>query len=750
VVKFPGGRYRRKFVAAFAAIGLAVPASLIAAESAGTAKPSAAQPRIGLVLSGGGARGLAHVGVLKVLEELRVPVHCVTGTSMGAIVGATFASGVPLAEMEKFVVEADWDDVFRDQPPRAEISMRRKADDYKTLFAPEYGVKDGGLVLPKGVVAGIAIEGFFRGLTSRAAEIDDFQKLPIPFRAVAADIETGEAVVLERGSIAQAMRASMSVPGALAPVEINGRLLVDGGIANNLPVDLARKVCADVVIAVNIGTPPLKRAEITSALSVAGQLLSFLGKVNVDDQLKSLSGRDVLIAPDLGDISAASFERSAEAIRIGEEAARKQADALGRYSLPPEQYAALRRTQILEPRELGTADDIRFEGLKRTNPEVLRPLMRSKPGEPFTEEKLSADLRRIYGRGDFESVSYRIQQEPGGRVAVIEPHEKDWGPDYLRFGLGFATDFQGDNIFNFLASYRKTWLNRLGGEWLTEGQLGQNSYLFTEFYQPVDERGRYFVAPSARISESTTGIFVGDDRVAEYLVREARAGLDAGAVLGTWGEARLGALWRSVNAKVDTGSPVLPHVDENTAGAQARLAVDQLDHPWFPRSGYRVVASAFAARESLGSDRNYERVQGHAEAATSWGAHTFNFALSGGTDLHSDAPAYEFFTLGGPLHLSGYRIDEFAGARMGLGRLMYYNRALKLPALLVPGAYAGASIEAGQMHARLDGSPDGGTIWSGSIFLGADTFVGPAYFGFGVGEGGRFSLYLLIGAPGDR
>jgi len=736
--------------AAVASATLAIVAPASQAQRPVPAADTAKSPRIGLVLSGGGARGVAHIGVLKVLDELRVPVHCVTGTSMGAIVGGTFASGVPIADMEKSIVQADWDDVFRDHPPRTEISMRRKADDYKTLFAPEFGAKDGGLVLPKGVVAGIAIEGFFRLLTSRAAEIDDFQKLPIPFRAVAADIETGEAVVLERGSIARAMRASMSVPGALAPVEIDGRLLVDGGIANNLPIDLARKVCADVVIAVNISTPPLKRAEITSALSAAGQLINFLGKVNVDEQLKSLGSRDVLIAPDLGDISAASFERSADAIRIGEEAARKLANALRRYSLPPEQYAALRQKQVLEPRGLGTADAIRFEGLKLTNPEVLRPLMGSKPDEPLTEEKLSADLRRIYGRGDFESVDYQIRREPEGRAVIIEPREKDWGPDYLRFGLGFATDFQGDNIFNFLVSYRKTWLNRLGGEWLTEAQIGQNSFLSTEFYQPVDERGRYFVAPYVRFGESTTGIFAGEDRVAEYLVREARAGLDAGAVLGTWGEARLGALWRSVNAEVDTGSPVLPDIKEDTAGAQAQLIVDQLDSPWFPRSGYRVTASAYMARESFGSDRDYERLDGQVVGAASWGAHTFNLSLSGGTDLHSDAPAYEFFTLGGPLRLSGYRINEFAGARMGLGRLLYYNRALKLPALLVPGAYAGASIEAGQVHDRLDGSPDGGTIWSGSLFLGADTFVGPAYFGFGVGEGGRFSLYLLIGAPGHR
>lgn len=719
---------------------------------AARAQPEAAAdapqpPRIGLALSGGGARGLAHVGVLKVLEELRVPVHCITGTSIGSIVGATYASGAPVAEMEKFVVEADWSDIFRDQPPRTEISSRRKLDDYKTLFAPEYGVKADGLALPKGVIAGVAIEGFFRRLTGRAIAVEDFRKLPIPFNAVAADIETGEAVVLERGSLSQATRASMAVPGALAPVEIDGRLLVDGGIANNLPIDEARKLCADVVIAVNIGTPPLRREKITSALSVATQLVNFLGKANVDRQLKSLGGRDVLIAPDLGDISSGSFERAADAIRIGEETARKMSDSLRRYSLPPEQYAALRSRQTVERTRLGSVDEIRFEGLQRTNPEVLRSLLQSKPGEPLTEETVSADLRRIYGRGDFESIDYRIQQEPGGRVLVIRPREKEWGPDYLRFGLGFATDFQGDNIFNVLATYRRTWLNRLGGEWLTQAQIGTNSYLLTEFYQPVDDRGRYFVAPYARISQDIRGLFDGDNRVADYEIEETRAGLDAGAVFGTWGEVRLGALWRRVDAKVDTGSPALPSVKETTAGPRALLYLDRLDNAWFPREGFRATGSAYMADDAFGSDIDYKRLEGQLIAAKSFGAHTLNLGVSGGTDLGTDMPAYDTFTLGGPLRLSGYRINEFSGRRMALGRLIYYNRTIPLPEILGSGVYAGASLEAGQVRTRFDNLSTGGTIWSGSAFLAADTFAGPVYFGIGMGEGGRWSLYLLLGAP---
>jgi NTE family protein len=684
--------------------------------------------------------------VLKVLEEMRVPIHCVTGTSMGAIVGGTFAAGLTPMELEKAVLKADWNEIFRDQPPRDEIAVKRKIDDYKTLFKPEFGVKDGGLALPKGVIAGVSIESFFRVLTTPAYDIADFNKLPIPFRAMATDIETGQSVVLDRGSIAQALRASMSVPGALAPVEIDGKLLVDGGIANNLPIDEARRLCGDVIIAVNISTPPLKRSEITSALSVAGQLVNFLGLQTVQDQLKSLTSRDVLIAPDLGDISATKFDRSVDAIRIGEEATRKLADSLKRYSLPPEQFAALRSKQVAEPRPLGTVDEIRFAGLERTNQEVLRALVETKPGEQLSEEKLGHDLRRVFGRGDFESIGYRIGGAPGPRALIIEPKEKSWGPDYLRFGLGLASDFQGDNQFNALVEYRRTWLNHLGGEWTTQAQVGQNTYLSTEFYQPVEASGRWFVAPYASIGQQTRGVFAGDDEVATYLVKSAQVGITGGAVLGTWGQFGIGPVWTHVKASIDTGSKALPEGSENTSGIRARLFVDQTDHAWWPTNGVAGTASAYAALTSLGSAQSYQRLEGTVRAAHSWGEHTIQVGIAGGTDLGSDMPAYESFTLGGPLRLSGYRINQFAGREFAFGRLMYYKRIFPLPDLLGSGVYAGASAEVGRISSRFDNLPSPGTLYSGSLFLGADTFVGPLFLGVGAASG-SWSIYMLLGAP---
>jgi NTE family protein len=719
------------------------PPSAVAAPAA-----SAPAPRIGLALSGGGARGLAHVGVLKVLEELRVPVSCVTGTSMGAIVGGTFAAGRTTAEMEKLVLEAHWDEIFRDKPPRKEIAMRRKVDDYKTLFAPEFGVKDGGLALPKGVIAGVSIESFFRTLSTPAFSITDFDKLPVPFRAMATDIETGESVVLASGSLAHAMRASMSVPGAIAPVERDGRLLVDGGIANNLPIDEARRLCGEVIIAVNISTPPMKREQLTSALSITGQLINFLGKQTVDEQIRSLGERDVLIAPDLGDISSGSFDRAADAIRVGEEAARALADKLARYSVPAERYAAIRAAQVRSAQALGKVDEIRVEGLQRTNPEVVRQLIESQPGEPLTEEKLGADLRRVFGTRDFETISYRVVGgDTGPRALLIEPREKSWGPDYLRFGLGLASDFSGDSQFNLLAQYRRTWLNHLGAEWTTEAQIGQDTRLSTEFYQPLDNAGRWFVAPIALIGQITRGLFVGDDKVANYLISVAQAGVDAGAVLGTWGQLRLGPVWSRVHARVDTGSPLLPSLRETTAGMRFGLFIDQTDSAFFPRAGYGATVNAYAALESFGSALDYQRVEGTVRGIKSWGAHTLNASMSAGSRLGSDMPAYESFSLGGPLRLSAYRVNQFAGREYWFGRLVYYNRVLPLPEILGSGVFVGASAELGRIGDRVDGLPSPGTLWSGSVYLAADTFLGPLYFGVGMGTSGNWSLYLLLGVP---
>jgi NTE family protein len=717
----------------------------------GTATSPPSRPRIGLALSGGGARGAAHVGVLKVLEELRVPVDCVAGTSMGSVVGGSFAAGTTPAEMAEFIGKTDWDQVFSDRPPRGEISPRLKQDDYKGLFAPEFGFRDFTVLAPKGVVSGVSIESFLRYMTQQSAGVADFSKLPIPFRAVATDIETGEAVILDHGNLSRAMRASMAIPGAVTPVEIDGRLLVDGFAANNLPIDVARKLCGDVIIAVDIGTPPLERKDITSALSVITQLGNLRGKDIVDKQIASLGKRDVIIRPQLGDIGTGSFGRMPEAIRIGYAAALAEADALRRYSLPPAEYAALRKRQIVTRSDsLGRIDEIRFEGIERTNSTVLAQLMQTKPGDEVTEESVARDLRRIYGRGDFESVDYRIDQGPGTRALIIRVHEKENGPNYLRFGMSLATATKGDSYFNMLASYRATWLNKYGAEWKLEAQIGQNSNLFTEFYQPLARNGNYFIAPYASTGNSYRGVYSGDDRVAEYWIRDSRAGLDVGNNFGTWGELRLGPLWRTVNANVRTGIPALPDVKDNASGVRLRLFGDTMDQPWFSRDGHRFIMTAYRTVSGMGADTEYSRAELSWTEAFSFGEHTIQTAVYGGSNVGTNLPAYDSFLLGGPFRLSAYAINQFSGQQAAFGSVRYLNRLESLPSPLGSGLYGGVSLEAGRVN-RLYTGPNGsdttGNLWSTALFIGADTFLGPAWLGAGFAPGGNYSVFLMIGLP---
>ncbi|HRL93505.1 MAG TPA: patatin-like phospholipase family protein [Pseudomonas sp.] len=367
------------------------------------------RPRICLVLSGGGARGAAHVGVLKVLEEYRVPIHCIAGTSMGSLVGTAYATGTSIEEIEKTLHGISTELLFKEEPPRREQTMRRKRDDYTILFTPEVGLQDGQVKIGKGLVTGVQLETVLRQL-SKAKGYHQFDQLPIPFRAVATDLVTGKAVIFSEGELANVMRASMSVPGAVAPAEFNGMLLVDGMLTSNLPVQTAREMGADVIIAVNVGTPLLKREQLNSIFGVSGQMLSILTEQNVQASLASLQPTDILISPELGDFSTGDFDNLPQIAPLGEVAARKMSASLQRLSIPPAEYAALRQRQLVsvQPDER-VVDEVRFEKLQRVNPEVAKAALETKAGEPLDQPKLDRDMRRLYGTGDFEHVNYRLR-----------------------------------------------------------------------------------------------------------------------------------------------------------------------------------------------------------------------------------------------------------------------------------------------------------------------------------------------------
>jgi NTE family protein len=713
------------------------------------ASGSTKRPKIGLVLSGGGARGAAHVGVLKVLEEYRVPIHFIVGTSMGALVGAAYSTGTGVVEMEQIISGISTELLFKEKPPRQELSMRQKQDDFNIFFGPEIGINNGKIGLPKGMVTGVQLETVLRRL-SKAKGFHRFDDLPIPFRAVATDLVTGQAVVFSQGELANVMRASMSVPGAVAPVEIGGNLLVDGMLTSNLPVETALALGADIIIAVNVGTPLLKREELSSILGVTGQMLSILTEQNVQTSLALLKPTDILISPELGDFSTGDFDNLPNISPLGEAAARKVADRLAQLSIPAEDYAALRQRQaVASVPDLRPADEIRFENLTRVNPEKPLAVMETRPGQPIDQDILDRDMRRLYGTGDFEHVNYRFLEEPGKRVLAVDAVEKSWGPDYLRLGLGLSSDFEGDAFFNILVSHRKTWLNSLGAEWRNDLQIGRTSSFMSEFYQPLDERGYFFVAPQVKYERRTADIYQSSDRIATYDVTAWTAGIDIGSQFTRYGEFRVGISGGILEPELDTGPQELsPGEGDIQQGAfTARLFMDQLNSAQFPRSGWQAGMNLFNSNSIIGADQDYTKWDMDGVFVRSFGEHTFNFGFKVGGNIGSDElPRYDLFQWGGFLQQSGYATGQLMGEDIWFGRMLYYHRILK--GSLLEGIYGGFSLEVGEVGSPL--VPDGpeGVLKSASVFLAADSPIGPVYLGYGQAlDNNNNSIYFFLGRP---
>jgi NTE family protein len=653
-----------------------------------------------------------------------------------------------IGEMEQLIASVSTELLFNEKLARQEQSIRRKQEDLTNLVGPEFGYRNRELLLPKGFVSGVQLETVLRRL-ARVRGVRKFDELPIAYRAVATDLTTGKAVVFADGELANAMRASMSVAGAIAPAEFDGKIFVDGGLSDNLPVDVARSMGADIVIAVNLGTPLLKREALGSLFGVTAQMVNILTEQNVGASLASLQPTDILIEPELSEFSFADFDNMPKTLPIGEAAARKVAEWLAALSLRPAAYAALRQRQQSEPQPAPRAiDEIRFGGLHRVEPRFAATLLDTRAGQPIDSVLLDRDIHRLYGTGDFEHVTYRVLEEQGRSILVIDAVEKSWGPDYLRFGVGMSSDFRGDAYYNLLARHRRTWLNSLGAEWRNEVQIGRADRFFTELYQPLLVGQSLFVAPYGQIERRPVDLFAGEQRIARYDVRSALAGFDLGIQAAKFGEARLGLIFGRARARLDTGPQTLvpPKVGASQAAVRLRLFVDQIDSANFPRAGYGGSLTLFGARRGIGAETSYNRWDADGTYVRSFGAHTINLGVKlGGRSGTAALPRYDLFQWGGFLQQSGYRTGALVGESIAFGRLVYYNKLVRQT--LLEGLYAGFSLEAGEVRDPLVPDSPVGLLKSGSVFLAFDTPLGPLYLAYGRTTDSLSSYYLFLGKP---
>ncbi|MBA4261013.1 MAG: patatin [Comamonadaceae bacterium] len=723
------------------------------------------RPRVGLVLSGGGARGIAHVGVLKVLEEAQVPVDLIVGTSMGAIIGGLYASGMGAAELEREILSIDWGGVFERREPRQLLSQRRKEEDFELSPVLELGFRDGQFRLPTGAVSTRELEMLLRRYTLPVRHLATFDGLPTPFRAVATDLETGQAVVLDHGDLAAALRASMSVPGVFSPLEVDGRILGDGGLVNNLPVDVARRMGADVIIAVNIGTPLAGRDTLGSLLGITTQMVNILTEQNVQASMALLTPADLLLLPPLGKLTSASFDRAPELVRLGERYGQSVRTALARFATDASGYARWREQRQAHAQTHAApgarVGQIRFEGVDEARALRLAQTLDTVPGQTVDVSAIEADMQKLAATGDYDRVDYRLQRLGGGagEALVIQLRENSWGPNYLKLGLDLRTDFEGRGDFNLRISHNRHWLNASGAEWRNRLQLGRTLAAYSELYQPLGGMGERFVSLYVDANQQRVELF-GDagQQAAIGLRQSVKLGVDIGRPMGLRGEfgdmrlGMVGSLHRAVpelvSSELAAQGPALHTQRWRELGLRAVVLADQLDHANFPSSGYRAKGELVVGRRahSTGGSSGFTRFEGSYTGVRTWGRHSLNLGARFAHASQIPVGVIDEFSLGGFQQLSGYRVGQVAGNYLMFGRLSGYRRLDWSPGV-ARALFVGASLEAGNAWLeRRDISWQGLRIGS-SLFVGADTGLGPLYLSLVHAPKGYSGLYLFLGRP---
>jgi NTE family protein len=710
-------------------------------------EPSAsARPRIALVLSGGGARGFAHVGVLRALHKLRIPVDIVVGTSMGSVVGGAFAAGASIEDLEKMAATTDWDSVVADRPARDALAFRRRDEDINIPSRIEFGLNSKGVTLPPAAASNAALEMALQRIIPAGTRNTPVAQLPLPFRSVSSDLLTGELVELDDTPLFQTMRASLAVPGVFAPVRIKGRLVVDGGLVRNLPVDMARAMGADVVIAVNVGTPLASEKELGSALGVANQMLQILTEQNVQRSIRELGPNDVLIAPDLQGVSFLDFNTWQRAIAAGEAAADKLAPRLAALSLPAQQYASLEAHRLAGPGEQDRPQllaKLEVQGTQHINPEVLKAQSGLEPGQPVTREDVRQAEVALYGRGDLARVETEVRDKETGREVIINASEAEWARHRTRVGLELASDFRDANDFAIKMMHVRSSLNSWGGELRTQARLGNIRGVGLQWWQPLGPGSKWYVLPAVEAGAVISDLYSSGLRRARVGYDARTASLAIGREFGNWGDLSVG--FKRQRYTAHTLVPEQPDVPDTKATNHTRFInfrIDTLDSLGFPTRGVLVN---LGSESSPASGAGVGATQASVGAQGLWAFHYGDWAghvLGEWARAKSGAAP---INLGGFLRLSGTHNDSIQEPTVVLTRLVLARKIGALPSAFGGTLRAGFSLEAGGGFDRKADALGRALKQAGSVFLQVETRFGPLFLGAGATKNGEQTGYLFLG-----
>lgn len=698
--------------------------------------------KIGLVLSGGGARGVAHIGVLEWFEQHRIPVHFVTGTSMGGLVGALYSMGMSPAEMRKLMNDQNWTELLSSGPNFQKLSFRRKEDIRNFQSGLEIGLRK-GVSLPLGVSSAHYIGLLIDRLALPYHDLKSFDDLPIPFRCVATDFLAAQPVVMKDGPLGSAMRATMSIPGVFPPVERDGKVLVDGGLLNNIPTDAMREFHPDMIIAVDVGTP---LGDLDSIGSIVGILSQSITVMTINNERRNLRLADIIIAPDLGTISALDFVGLDNIANLGFNAAEKKTAMLSRFALSEtdwQQHLADRKAKIRTA--IPTPDDLQIAGVAANAKDPLHRRLDNHAGKPLDTKKLESDLTSITGQGRYQSFNYGLKTEADKTILEIRAREKSHAPPTIVPGV--EVDGSEVNAINFTIGARATVFDvgSYGAEWRIDAKVGFGNLFATEYFKPVGKYG-FFVAPRATYRRDRQGIFAGRNRLAEYQADRFSAGGDFGYLSET-SELRIGYEYTRVLAKASTGSLELPALDGNFNVARIRWAMDRQDSATVPRRGLRMSAEArwyFSAPNFRDDFPQGEARASYFVPMSSQGS--LFFAGAAGTALGRDVPPIQQFLLGGPFRFGAYARDALRVNQYFLATGGYLHKITELPSLIGGNVYAGAWFDqlgsSGGFTSQFDSQQYRAAMSVGFVM---DTKVGPFSIVGSRGEGGHGKVYFSLG-----
>ncbi|ASZ51204.1 patatin-like phospholipase family protein [Vibrio parahaemolyticus] len=729
------------------------------------------RPKVAVVLAGGGAKGAAHIGVLKALEEMHIPVDIITGTSMGAYVGGLYATGMSADEIESFIYSVDWNSGYRDRVDRSQRRVRDKEYEDRYQITTDLGLRFGEVRAPTGVVQGQNMLRVLRETTGNLGRFDSFDELAIPYRSVATDILELDEVVIGNGYLVDAMMASMSVPGALPPYKLNGHMLVDGGVVNNMPVDVARAMGADVVIAVDISTDYKTEDDFTGLFTVADQLSNYLVRRSTQQQVETLQEHDVYIRPNVGQMETVEFDKMPWAFQSGYDITKEMESKLAGLRLSNTEYQKYidHKQEVRKKLVYGddrVVDEIVIVNNTHYSDVLLTNRLELETGRKIETAEIEKAVENLYALDRFELITYHFEEVDGSNLLVFDVNEKSWGPNYLNFRFFLEDDFDTDSQYGIGMSTNFTNLNSHGAEMALNVEMGTDKLIEAELYSPVLSSQEFFVAGKVAYSSEGRNLPVSDDdsnlsSVNDFLpvsYTEFVSEIAIGIQPTLWQELRLGGRYSSGSIELSTLASV-GNLDFERRGLFANYRLDTLDDFAFPTRGLLVdleyLVSHDTSPEEIGQskpkdiveDTVYE-IDARFKGAMSYQRHTlvgqaeYSFVQSKNSSITLDPRE-----LGGFLHLSGIPRNSLIGQNLFFSSLVYRYKWFDNDfGLFEAPVYVGASLEHGGTWSDNDLKLNEAPLYNAaSIFFGVDSPIGPIMLAYGRTEQDMEAVYLIVG-----